>query len=168
MDLFQSKNYLCSERRRLIRKTFSDIFSNRNVELLKFVFLWKRWKNKLQRQILKSQNVRENKECYEYPKEFKKKKIEFGLFLKKLWTKNRNSITFKPVIKKISNLPGRVFWWVLKNVKKWRKSKIKIFQTVRFGVECSKYTTRVTLGTEGSPLIRLSTALSKCFEISDT
>ena len=38
--------------------------------------------------------------------------------------------------KKFQNLPVRVFRWVIKNVKKWRKSKIKIFQTLRFGAEC--------------------------------
>ena len=41
--------------------------------------------------------------------------------------------------KKFQNLPGRVFWRLLKNVKKWRKSKIKIFQTIRFDVECPIY-----------------------------
>ena len=68
---------------------------------------------------------------------FQKKIVfEFGPFLMKLYAKNRNSISFTPEIKKISKLTMMSFLMGRKNVKKLRKSKIKIFQTVRFGVEC--------------------------------
>ena len=68
--------------------------------------------------------------------------FEFGPFLKKLWTKNRNSISFKPVIEKISKFTRMSYLMsTKKNFKNWRKSKIKIFQTVRFGLECLRYLT---------------------------
>ena len=64
----------------------------------------------------------------------KNKIFEFGPLLKKLWAKNRNSISFKPVNKKISKFTRNGFLIGTKKCQKWRKSKIKISQNVRFGV----------------------------------
>ena len=73
----------------------------------------------------------------------KKKFFELGPFLKKFRAKNWNSLSFKRVIKIISKFTRKSFFMgTKKNVLKWRKSKIKIFQIVRFGVECPSDTSR--------------------------
>ena len=83
-----------------------------------------------------------------------------------LWAKNRNSIFFKSVIKQISNLPERVFLCILRNIKKCRKSKIKIFQIVWFGVKCPKYRYRgmcLFSSSRGQPQWFLFTIQQLCF-----
>ena len=58
-----------------------------------------------------------------FSKKYVKKKFQekkFGPFLKKLWAKNRNSISFKQVIKKISKFTRKSF---LVGTKKCQKMK---------------------------------------------
>ena len=77
-----------------------------------------------------------------YKNKFQKKKKNLNLYY--FWRSYERKTEIRYLLnrwsKNFQNLPGRVFWWVIKNVKKWRKSKIKIFQTDRFGVECPIYT----------------------------
>ena len=59
--------------------------------------------------------------------------------MKKLWAKNRNSISFlnRWWKKNFKIYQEEFFDGYYKNVKKWRKLKIKIFQTLQIGgVEC--------------------------------
>ena len=87
-------------------------------------------------------------------KNFKKKKI---LSLDHFWRSYERKTEIRYLLngrsKKFQNLPETVFRWVLKNVKKWRKSKIKIFQTIRFGVEYPIYGIHILAKTTYSCII---------------